>query len=129
MLRMTQGSNAGLSALYHDAVSDHHRRPRNKREFTAPMAASQLKPHVRGVKEEAQLAVRDGVLRDGVLTEVTFGGRGCAISQASAAMLTHLMRERTPLAGAARFPARVRCASIGWGRTVNGLKTQKTESK
>ena len=83
-------SDARLSALYQEVILDHYRRPRNKRELEAPTGACFLKNPVCGDEVDVRLIVRDGVIED-----ATFGGRGCSISQASASMMTELVKGRT----------------------------------
>ncbi|HLT18207.1 MAG TPA: iron-sulfur cluster assembly scaffold protein, partial [Thermomicrobiales bacterium] len=65
-------------------------------------------------------------ITDGVLSDVAFTGRGCAISQASASMLTEMVKGQTVEAAAAITndemleeigveisPARIKCALLG----------------
>jgi nitrogen fixation NifU-like protein len=83
-------SDARLSALYQEVILDHYRRPRNKRELAAPTGTCSLKNPVCGDEVDVQIVVHDGIV-----SEVTFGGRGCSISQASASMMTELVKGHT----------------------------------
>ncbi|HEY7035922.1 MAG TPA: SUF system NifU family Fe-S cluster assembly protein [Thermomicrobiales bacterium] len=72
--------------LYREIILDHYRNPRNKGtldpadysyEDTNPLCGDEVRIDLR--------------VKDGVVDEVRFTGRGCAISQASASMLTELV--------------------------------------
>src|SRR2546425_330827 len=66
-----------LSALYQELILDHYRRPRNKGALEC------------GDEIDLQLRVDGAVIKD-----VRFVGRGCSISQASASMMTQLLKDR-----------------------------------
>jgi nitrogen fixation NifU-like protein len=85
------GSDAKLSALYQELILDHYRRPRNKGTLPSPTASASLRNPLCGDEVDVQVDVRDGRVAD-----VRFGGRGCSISQASASMMTELVKGRTP---------------------------------
>ncbi|MGC9530186.1 MAG: iron-sulfur cluster assembly scaffold protein [Candidatus Bipolaricaulaceae bacterium] len=72
--------------VYGDLILDHWRRPRNKGRLDDPdldgVAANPLCGDV------VRLQVK---LEDGVAAQVRFDGRGCAISQAAASLLTEMM--------------------------------------
>lgn len=126
-----------LRDLYQEVIFDHYRSPRNygplpsanrDAEGHNPLCGDQLKLH---------LQVEDGVIRD-----AHFEGSGCAISTASASLMTevlkgkreeeamHLMQEfqrlvtgagepegmgkLEALAGVREFPSRVKCATLAW---------------
>ena len=132
-------SDIGLDELYRDILLDHYRSPRNRGALDgrATHTASGANP-LCGDELTIELEVADG--RVG---EVTFEGRGCSISQASASMMTLYLKGRpvnetleavetfrqmmltgqpTPdefgdieaLSGVAKFPVRVKCASLAW---------------
>lgn len=79
-----------LRELYQEILLDHYRRPRN----TAPLAAASHRAEghnpLCGDRVALSLEVEDGVVRG-----VAFDGAGCAISTASASMLTELVKGRT----------------------------------
>lgn len=106
--------------LYREIILDHYRNPRNKGtldpsdysfEDTNPLCGDEIRIDLR--------------VRDGVVSEVAFSGRGCAVSQASASMLTELVEGR-PLEevkaiskddlleelGVPVSPARMKCALL-----------------
>lgn len=79
-----------LSALYQELILDHYRRPRNKGTLEHPTHAVSLTNPLCGDEIDLQLRIDGGVIR-----EVGFVGRGCSISQASASMMTQLLKNRT----------------------------------
>jgi nitrogen fixation protein NifU and related proteins len=85
------GSDARLSALYQEVILDHYRRPRNRGTVPEPTGTASLRNPLCGDEVDVQVCVTDGKV-----TDVKFGGRGCSISQASASMMTELVKGRTP---------------------------------
>ena len=82
--------SAQISALYQEMILDHYRRPRNKGEIENPDDTIVMKNPLCG--DEITVQVRyDG---DSV-ADVGFVGRGCSISQASASMMTQLIKGRS----------------------------------
>jgi nitrogen fixation protein NifU and related proteins len=79
-----------LRELYQDVILDHHRTPRNRREM--PDASAKASGHNPLCGDRVSVFVK----MDGdVLQDVTFVGSGCAISQASASMMTDCLKGRT----------------------------------
>jgi nitrogen fixation NifU-like protein len=79
-----------LSDLYQEVILDHNKRPRN---FGRPESANR---HAVGHNPLCGDKVTVHVRVDaGVLREVAFEGSGCAISKASASMMTEALRGRT----------------------------------
>lgn len=132
-----------LASLYRDVIVDHNRRPRNRGELPAathraegnnPLCGDQLRVFVE--------------MKEDHIAELRFQGTGCAISTASASLMSEAVRGRTraeaaelfaamrgmlttpgatpdprlgklaALAGVREFPARVKCASLCW-HTLN----------
>jgi nitrogen fixation NifU-like protein len=92
-----------LSELYQELILDHYRRPRNKGALAEPTYSVSLNNPLCGDEIDLQLKVEGDVIR-----EARFVGRGCSISQASASMMTQLLKERSvpqALALAARMSA------------------------
>jgi nitrogen fixation NifU-like protein len=83
--------DAKLSALYQELILDHYRRPRNKGALPTATGSASLRNPLCGDEVDVQVELRDGRVSD-----VRFGGRGCSISQASASMMTELVKGRTP---------------------------------
>ena len=109
-----------MDDLYRDYILEHYRRPHNFGVLDAPSATYEGANPLCGDRITMQLAVDDGVVR-----EVGFTGRGCAISQASASLLTDEIKGK-PVADVAEFaatdlldllgidisPARLKCAML-----------------
>ena len=72
-----------MDDLYRDEILEHYRRPHNFGTLASPDAMHEGYNPLCGDRITMMLAIDDGVVR-----EVAFTGRGCAISQASASMLT-----------------------------------------
>src|SRR3989344_8125190 len=69
--------------VYKENILDHYRNPRNKREIPDATHRAKDKNPLCGDEIEVFLT-----LKDGVVTDASFLGQGCAISQASMSMLT-----------------------------------------
>ena len=79
-----------LRELYQTVILDHNKRPRNFRvpgdanrsaEGHNPLCGDQLTVHV--------------TVKDGVVSDVGFEGQGCAISKASASLMTEAVKGRS----------------------------------
>jgi nitrogen fixation NifU-like protein len=110
-----------LDDFYRDYILDHYRSPRNFGNLeNADVEAEDINP-LCGDQIKMELKVDDGVVRD-----VRFSGKGCAISQASASMLTEQIKGMK-LADVAKLskeavlenvgigisPTRMKCAMLG----------------
>ena len=109
-----------MDDLYRDYILEHYRRPHNFGVIDEPSASFEGSNPLCGDRITMQLRVRGGVL-----DQVAFTGRGCAISQASASLLTDEVKGK-PLDAAAGFraddllellgieisPARMKCAML-----------------
>lgn len=76
-----------LRELYQEVVLDHGKKPRNKRRMDDPTHESVGYNPLCGDKLVVFVDYEGGVVRD-----VSFDGSGCAISQASASLLTETLR-------------------------------------
>lgn len=76
-----------LKDLYHEIIVDHNRRPRNFRRIENANRVSEGYNPLCGDKLKLYLVVEDGIIRD-----VAFEGSGCAISTASASLLTERLK-------------------------------------
>jgi nitrogen fixation NifU-like protein len=74
---------SGMDDLYRDFILDHYRNPRNAGSIENADATFEDINPLCGDKIRMDLRIRDGVVED-----VKFKGRGCAISQASTSLLT-----------------------------------------
>jgi nitrogen fixation protein NifU and related proteins len=75
-----------MDSLYKEEILDHYKNPRNYGELEDAGIRVDANNPLCGDRLHMDLAVENGVVRD-----VRFTGRGCAISQASASMLTEEM--------------------------------------
>jgi nitrogen fixation protein NifU and related proteins len=126
-----------LDDLYRETILDHYRHPRNKGVLEGADITGEGANPLCGDEITIFLIVRDGVVRD-----VRFEGKGCSISQASASMMTEQIKGRPveeargliaafkammhgepangdlgdleALQGVRKFPVRVKCATLGW---------------
>jgi nitrogen fixation NifU-like protein len=79
-----------LSDLYQEVILDHNKNPRNFREIeTANFKADGNNP-LCGDALRVYVEVEDGKVKD-----VAFKGSGCAISKASASMMTQTVKGKT----------------------------------
>ena len=136
-----------LEELYQEVILDHSRRPRN---FGALSNADVL---VHGDNPACGDEIHLGVhfSPDGKLEEIKFSGQGCAISQASASMMTMKLKGKSRadaaelaktfkdlvtseatveskglgdlqfLQGVRKFPQRVKCAMLAWRAVEQAL--------
>jgi nitrogen fixation NifU-like protein len=130
--------SAELQDLYQEVILDHNRQPRNFRALEQGRKAEGYNP-LCGDRLAIYLRIENGVIAD-----VSFQGSGCAISKASASLMTESVKGKSvaearnlfsrfhqmitapsdspverlgkleALAGVRRFPVRVKCASLAW---------------
>lgn len=79
-----------LTELYQDLVLDHNSRPRNFRKLTVPNRSAEGYNPLCGDRVTVYVEVKDGIVKD-----VSFQGTGCAISRASASMMTESVKGKT----------------------------------
>ena len=109
-----------MDDLYRDYILEHYRRPHNFGVLDAPTATFEGANPLCGDRITMQLGIRDGVV-----AEIAFTGRGCAISQASASLLTDEIMgmpvekaeafradDLLELLGIDISPARLKCAML-----------------
>jgi nitrogen fixation NifU-like protein len=130
---------ADLNDLYQEVILDHNKRPRNFRALEQPSH------HAEGFNPLCGDRLNLFLNIDGdTISDIGFQGSGCAISKASASLMTDAIKGRsiaeaqdlfqrfhrmvtTPpdrkvedlgklsvLAGVREFPVRVKCASLAW---------------
>jgi nitrogen fixation NifU-like protein len=80
----------GLRELYQEVILDHSKRPRNFREIEN--VENQAKGHNPLCGDKISVFVK---LKDGRIEDVSFQGAGCAISTASASMMTESLKGKT----------------------------------
>lgn len=76
-----------LDELYQEIILDHYKSPRNLGRLEQPDIAHRGYNPLCGDEIEVSLAVADGKVSD-----VRYQGRGCSISQASASMMTEVIK-------------------------------------
>ena len=110
-----------MDDLYRDEILDHYRNPHNFGTLEEPTTVKEGANPLCGDRITLMLAIDD----DGNIQDVAFTGRGCAISQASASMLTDEIKGK-PLSEIAQLgqqdvldnlaieisPARMKCAML-----------------
>jgi len=136
-----------LADLYRDVIVDHNRRPRNFGRLDSANHQADGNNPLCGDKLHVFVEMSDDVIRD-----IRFDGSGCAISTASASLMSEAVKGRSrvevaelfgrvhrmltrrdalpdaalgklaALAGVREFPARVKCASLCW-HTLNAALT------
>ena len=87
-----------MDDLYRDEILEHYRNPHNFGILEAPTTSKEGANPLCGDRITMMLDIND----EGTVEEVAFTGRGCAISQASASMLTDDIKGK-PLAEIAQF--------------------------
>jgi nitrogen fixation protein NifU and related proteins len=110
-----------MDDFYRDYILDHYRHPRNFGQLEHPDAEAEDLNPLCGDEIRMQLKVDDGVVSD-----LRFSGKGCAISQASASMLTEAVKgmKLSDVAtlskdvvldnvGIGISPTRMKCAMLG----------------
>lgn len=135
-----------LNDLYQQVILDHSRSPRNFRVLANANRTSQGHNPLCGDNVTLYLRYEGDVIR-----EITFQGSGCAISKASASLMTESLQGRTKgevealferaramlttgqasgddlgklsvFAGVHKFPARVKCAILPWHAVLAALE-------
>jgi nitrogen fixation NifU-like protein len=146
------GIDSQLRELYQEVIFDHNRKPRNFH----PMADADH--HADGHNplcgDELTVYLR---IENGVIADASFVGHGCAISTASASLMTEAVKGRpvaevealfrdfhalltdappardfgklAVLAGVREFPARVKCATLAWHTLHNAIIGAQTPAR
>ncbi|HZM05525.1 MAG TPA: SUF system NifU family Fe-S cluster assembly protein [Candidatus Saccharimonadales bacterium] len=135
-----------LSELYQEVILHHSRKPRNFHVLPEANHSAEGKNPLCGDHFTVFLRLEEGVIRD-----ISFQGAGCAISTASASLMTDYLKGKTvaeaqklfdqyqqmvttgptdeealgklcAFTGVRRFPMRVKCAVLPWHAMLAGLK-------
>lgn len=93
-------STPDVGDLFQDIILEHYKRPRNKGALEDATVDVHMNNPTCGDDVHLYLKVEDGVVRD-----VTFEGQGCSISQASASMMTQILKDQ-PVAEGRRIGER-----------------------
>ena len=143
-----------LRELYQEVIFDHYRKPRNCHALGCANHKAEGYNPLCGDQVTVYLKVEDDIIQD-----LSFEGAGCAISTASASLMTEALKgrkvaevehlfddfhhmvtdtETVPhpalgklevLAGVREFPARIKCATLAWHTLHAALKDQRTPVK
>jgi len=141
-----------LRDLYQEVIFDHYRKPRNHHALACANHFAHGHNRLCGDQLTVYLQVDGDVIRD-----VSFEGSGCAISTASASLMTEILKGRRlqdaenlfnefhhllthadahaaadlgkleVLAGVREFPARVKCATLAWHTLQAALKDRAAQ--
>ena len=141
-----------LQDLYQEVILDHNRRPRNFGELPGPARRAEGFNPLCGDRLTLYVDLDGDRIRD-----LRFVGSGCAISKASASLMTEALRGRTvgeaealferfhdmvtsdpavpvpdlgklaALAGVREFPARIKCASLAWHTLKAAMRAKSGE--
>ena len=126
-----------IADLYQELIVDHSRRPRNYRRLENPTHQAEGFNPLCGDKVKVYVDLENNVVRD-----ISFVGEGCAISKASASLMTETIKGKSKaeveqlfsrfrdlatgtgdglglgklavFSGLRGFPARVKCATLVW---------------
>jgi nitrogen fixation protein NifU and related proteins len=139
-----------LRDLYQEVIFEHYKAPRNHHALANANHVAHGHNRLCGDQVTVYLQVQDGVI-----TDLSFEGAGCAISTASASLMTDALKGKTlgeaehlfeafhwmvtgsdgetdpalgkleVLAGVREFPARVKCATLAW-HTLQAALKQRT---
>ena len=136
-----------LNELYRDVILDHNRRPRNFGGLDPADASAEGFNPMCGDHLTLRLKLKDDTISD-----IRFEGEGCAISTASASLMTEAVKGKSrgealqlfervhqlltddaaspaelgklaALSGVREYPARVKCASLCWHTLASALKS------
>ena len=140
-----------LRELYQEIIIDHNRNPRHCYEMANPTVEAKGYNPLCGDKLTVYLRLANGAIED-----ISFVGCGCAISQASASLMTDSLMGKTTeqahelfeqfhrmltsdddvqalsvdklsvLAGVRAYPARVKCATLAWHTLEAALKKESS---
>jgi nitrogen fixation protein NifU and related proteins len=113
---VTDNTYTGMDELYRDFILDHYRNPRNAGTLDDADASFEDINPLCGDKIRMDLKIRDNVV-----TDVKFKGRGCAISQASASLLTEQIKGM-PIAEIAKLGKDEVLANVGINISAARLK-------
>ena len=106
-----------MDDFYKEYILDHYRNPRNFGRIENPTATAEDLNPLCGDTIRMDVSVGD----DGRVTDVKFSGKGCAISQASASMLTETIKGMK-LEDVARLPQDAVLENVGIGISPTRMK-------
>jgi nitrogen fixation NifU-like protein len=126
-----------MDDLYRDEILEHYRAPHNFGTLEAPDAVHEGNNPLCGDRITMMLSLGE----DGAVSDVAFSGRGCAISQASASLLTDEIKGRSvaevealrnqdvlDLLGIEISPARLKCAMLSLDTLQHALADDTSDA-
>ena len=138
-----------LDELYKEVILDHYQNPRNSEPLQQVSVTTEGYNPVCGDQIKLQILVHDGAIE-----ALAVLGKGCAISQAAASMMTEAVKGKTVeeaeamarnfrdfmtddkiepdslgdlevLEGVRKFPVRIKCATLSWNTLQEALKEHR----
>ncbi len=109
-----------LRELYQEVILDHNRRPRNFQKLEGANRTAEGYNPLCGDQITVHLILEDGVIRD-----ISFLGSGCAISKASASMMTATLKGKTATEAEAIFETFHKMVTADLSRTFDPLEMGK----
>jgi nitrogen fixation NifU-like protein len=137
-----------LGDLYQEIILDHYKKPRNAGVIEQPTCSAQGDNPLCGDKISVTVTTKGDVLED-----IRWKGAGCAISTASASLMSEAVKGKSKadigalfdrfhamvtgkgssegldklevFSGVSEFPVRVKCASLAWHTLKAALEGQK----
>lgn len=117
-------------SIYEDIILDHYQNPRNNHVLKEPTSKVDVSNPLCG--DKLHFEIRDS---DGIIQEVGFNGEGCAISTASASLLSEYAKGKSRselkslkkedvlgLLGIELTPNRMKCALLSWEALVKAVQ-------
>jgi nitrogen fixation protein NifU and related proteins len=143
-------SSNNLDSLYRQVIMDHYKNPRNRGVLEDGSHTINMNNPTCGDRIQLSLKVENGIV-----VAAKQEGEGCSISMSSASMMTQAIKGKKidealkmskifsdmmqgkeydedldlgdieALQGVAKFPARIKCATLAWKAMEKGLKEEE----
>ena len=141
-----------LDQLYRTVIMDHYKNPRNKGTLDDGSVTIDMNNPTCGDRIHLTLQVANGIVEN-----AKFDGEGCSISMSSASMMTQAVKGKSiddalklstifsdmmlgkeydasidlgdieALSGVAKFPARIKCATLAWKAMEKGVSNDDAQ--
>lgn len=142
--------SSNLDQLYRQVIMDHYKNPRNKGSIEDGALTIDMNNPTCGDRIHLTIQVEDGIVQN-----AKFDGEGCSISMSSASMMTQAIKGKKidealqlshifsdmmlgkeyddsidlgdieALNGVAKFPARIKCATLAWKAMEKGVSEEQ----
>jgi nitrogen fixation protein NifU and related proteins len=122
--------------LYQEILMDHYRNPRNSGTLEQPNFCAEQRNSSCGDE-----VIFMGIVRDNILVDVAFQGKGCVVSQATASILSEQVKNKTldvilvldkddliAMLGMSLGPVRLLCALLSLTALQNGVREYKARN-